>query len=119
MTVLGHRALTTELQDATSGGDHVVRLAVRGELDTATAAQFALAGQEAVVGPSRRTLAIDMGRVTFIDAAGLGALAKLRNLAGRSGNAVVVIEPSACVVRLLELTEMTVLTCSDPHLRSA
>jgi anti-sigma B factor antagonist len=84
--------------------DHVVRLAVHDELDTTTAARFTAAGRQALTGRRGTTLALDLRHVTFIDAAGIGALVTIRNHAVRADNVVVVTQPSRCVLRLLEVT---------------
>jgi anti-anti-sigma factor len=47
-----------------------------------------------------------MSQVTFIDAAGIGALVAIRNEARREDKVVVVTAPSRCVTRLLTLTAL-------------
>jgi anti-sigma B factor antagonist len=113
MTAVGNQARIAGIQVKTLGSDDAVRLAVRGELDVATAGPFALAGQEALTGRSQTTLAIDMGQVTFIDAAGVGALVAIRDHAQLNDNVVVVTEPSRCVARLLDLTALAAIFVSN------
>jgi anti-sigma B factor antagonist len=84
-----------------------LQLAVGGALDLATAARFVLAGQEVLTGHIQTTLTIDMSGVTFIDAAGIGALIAIRNHARLNDNLIAVTEASPCVLRLLNLTALT------------
>jgi anti-anti-sigma factor len=105
MITMTHRTRTTDAH-RTSAGDRAVRLVVAGELDLTTAERLSLDGQRALTGCTRTTLTIDMSQVTFIDAAAIGALVTMRQHAALDGNAVVVTEPSRCVVRLLELTAL-------------
>jgi anti-anti-sigma factor len=107
MTAMVHRAHLTDAQVGTFRGADAILLAVGGELDARTASRFVLAGLQALAGRERTTLAVDMGRVSFISAAGIGALIAIRNHAALDGNVVVVTEPSRCVLRLLELAALT------------
>jgi anti-sigma B factor antagonist len=97
---------TPRTSDTRTESEHAVALAVGGELDIATTGQFVLAAQHALAGCWHTTLAIDMSRVTFIDAAGIGALVAIRNHARRDHNVIVVSAPSPCVMRMLTLTAL-------------
>jgi len=71
---------------------------VRGDLDMATAPQL-----EAAFEHPNGQVALDLGKVRFIDSTGLRALVRLRETQQR----VVLVAPSPVVRRLLSLTRMT------------
>jgi anti-anti-sigma factor len=80
-----------------------VLLAVKGELDVATTAQFR-ASVEDLDDPERPTLVtVDLSRLDFIDAAGVGALLSFRNTIHGRGGRVRVRSPKPHVRRVLEL----------------
>jgi len=87
--------------------DAIVSLSVGGELDMSTATEFELKGRRAICGEPADVLLLDMSGVSFIDAAGVGALIAIRNCADRAGRRVIVVNPSRCVRRILELTRLT------------
>jgi anti-sigma B factor antagonist len=97
---------TSDTRTETVEPIQTVALTVGGELDIATTGQFVLAVQHALGDCRHTTLAIDMSQVTFIDAAGIGALVAIRNHARRDHNVIVVTAPSRCVTRLLTLTAL-------------
>jgi anti-sigma B factor antagonist len=107
MTVMQDQRADSDTRIETMGSDYTVQLTVSGELDTASAGRFMLAGREALSGRRHTTLEIDMSQVTFIDAAGVGALVAIRNHARPNDNFVAVTEPSRCVLRILGLTALT------------
>lgn len=80
-----------------------VRLSLEGELDLATTPLLSKHIRRAE--SSRPELiAFDMQRVTFIDVAGLSVLLAAARRARRDRRRVRIVEPSAAVRRLLELT---------------
>jgi anti-sigma B factor antagonist len=84
-----------------------VHLTVSGEIDVATADDLASAGGQALNRHGVSTLVINMAAVTFMSASGVGALVSINNNARQHGQVVVLVEPSRCVYRILELTGLT------------
>ncbi|TFV47459.1 STAS domain-containing protein [Blastococcus sp. TF02A-35] len=85
---------------------------VTGELDQTTA-HHVLDGLAALTGTGHRRWSVDMGQVTFCDAAGLRSLVTGHHLARRHGSALVLERPSPCVHRLMVLVGLDrVLTMS-------
>jgi anti-anti-sigma factor len=78
-------------------------LRVAGELDLATADDFRASGIRAV-GTGRCTVHLDLSAVTFMDAAGVGALVAIGNHADALDGRVVLRRPSGAVRRILDLT---------------
>jgi anti-anti-sigma factor len=80
-----------------------VLLAVSGELDVATTAQFraSVDGLDDPASPSHVT--VDLSRLDFIDAAGIGALLSLRNAIDEVGGSIRVRSAKPHVRRVLEL----------------
>lgn len=64
------------------------------------------AGSAALRDGGHLRLEIDLSTVTFIDSTGLGALIHLRNLANEHRGTLLLVEPSAPVLRLLALTRL-------------
>jgi len=93
-------------------GDAVLALA--GEVDVAVADMIFERGSASLLGPDRSSLVIDMSRVTFMDAAGLGGLIRLRNLAGDVGATLTIRRPSRAARRLFELTRLTASFAVSP-----
>jgi anti-sigma B factor antagonist len=79
-----------------------VRLAVVGELDVATAP--ALADSVAVALDADRRVVLDLGRLTFIDAAGLGALVAAHRYAADRGAVLELVAVPARARRLFAIT---------------
>jgi anti-anti-sigma factor len=90
---------------AVSTDEQVVRVRVVGELDLATAPQFA--GQLRTLIESGDEISLDLSRVRFIDLAGLRAVLDARTLARTNGKRLRIIAPSAACTRLFELTATT------------
>jgi anti-sigma B factor antagonist len=77
---------------------------VRGELDIATAPilrQLLINGQT-----DGRTTIVDLSRVTFIDASGLGVLVTALKRARASGGDLVLRDPARGVARVLEISRL-------------
>ena len=85
--------------------DGVVRLAVAGEIDLATADQLRDAIAQAAAG-SRTEVIVDLAEVRFCDSTGIGAIVQARNAAASEGATVQVINPRGPVYRVLEVTGM-------------
>jgi anti-sigma B factor antagonist len=107
MTVMEDQRADSDTRTDAVGADDTVQLMVTGELDTATAGRFMQAGRKALSGRHHATLAINLSQVTFIDAAGVGALVAIRNHARANDNLVTVTEPARCVLRMLDVTALT------------
>lgn len=76
---------------------------VAGDVDIATV-DSALAPAREHLAAGTEVLAIDLGAVTFIDSSGLGALVKIRNDAAAQDSRVVLVNLSAPVRRLFEIS---------------
>ena len=72
---------------------------LRGELDVAE-----VAWASARLVPSGGHVVLDCGDLTFIDASGLRLLMAVDQACRRGGGRLRIVNPSRCVVRLLELT---------------
>jgi anti-sigma B factor antagonist len=107
MTVMEDQRAGSGILGEPVGSDRSVRLIATGELDTVTSVRFMVAGREALSGRHHTTLEIDMSQVTFIDAAGVGALVAIRNHSRSNDNSVAVTEASRWVLRILGLTGLT------------
>jgi anti-anti-sigma factor len=80
----------------------VVRLYVRGQLDLLARGVFG----EAVTWAARlrRPVEVDLGKIDFIDGAGLSMLMEARRRALSAGRRLTIIGASRCVRRLIEIT---------------
>jgi anti-anti-sigma factor len=85
----------------TSLGDGTVRVAVTGELTADGAA--ALRALVAVPPGGARRLELDLTRVTFLDAAGVRAILRLRRTALRAGGRLMITAASDAVNALLSI----------------
>jgi anti-sigma B factor antagonist len=81
-------------------------LVVSGEVDMAGSDELRTAGVTAIHAHDHQTLKIDLSRVTFLDSTGLGALIHLRNTTNEEPGALVLLDPSEPVLRLLALTRL-------------
>jgi anti-anti-sigma factor len=79
-------------------------IVVFGPLDLATVERIKQHGVNQLLEPATHALAMNLTGVTFIDSTGLGALVRLRNVAGHVGKQLVLLEVPGCVQRLLDLT---------------
>jgi anti-sigma B factor antagonist len=81
-------------------------LLVSGEVDMAGSEELRMAGVAAIQTHDHHTLKIDLSQVAFLDSTGLGALIHLRNTTNEEPGALVLIDPSEPVRRLLALTRL-------------
>lgn len=80
-------------------------LTVSGELDVFTSCQvFRQVGDAVAAGCT--DFRLDLGGLTFIDAAGIGLLVRLRATATRIGGSMELVEVSSCVRRLCTILEL-------------
>lgn len=77
-------------------------LAVRGEVDAATAPRLAQA-LDAAIRETAGPFVLDLAGVRFLDSSGLNVLLRARALLGRADRAIVLIYPPGPVRRVLEL----------------
>jgi anti-anti-sigma factor len=89
--------------------DGIVRVAVRGDVDTATAGELerALLGQVA----DAATLHVDLGEVSFMDSSGLRALIVARQATLEADGTFGIVATTPAVDRLLRLTGLEELLC--------
>jgi anti-anti-sigma factor len=95
--------LTSFDVSAHHAGDHRVRLRLTGELDGSSA--DALASAVARLADGTHVL-VDCSSLTFVDSAGLRALASAQRDVERAGGVLALHAPSARLLRLLELTDL-------------
>jgi anti-sigma B factor antagonist len=96
------------------------RVKVRGEIDLASSRDLRRC-LEAELDDPPREVEVDLSGVDFIDSNGLHTLLHAHQYAGARGSQLVVVAPSAPVMRVLELTGChNILTiASSPEARSA
>src|SRR5262245_9509634 len=82
-----------------SGGS----VAVRGELDLAVEAQFTIAIDEALKVPAP-ALVVDLRELDFMDSCGIRCLVKAELACRAQGRRLVLVRPSAAVLRPLEVS---------------
>jgi anti-sigma B factor antagonist len=80
-------------------------LAVRGEIDLASADDFRRA-LESLIGEGRSPALVDLSEVTFIDSTGMAALVSARSTADAAGVELVLVRPSPQARMVLELTDL-------------
>jgi anti-anti-sigma factor len=94
-----------QLQIATScPSPATVRVAVVGEVDLATAPAFRERLLSVLHDYTPAVLDVDLGGVTFLDCAGIGALVGVRNAAVQAGRRIRVTHPQPFVRRVLDVT---------------
>jgi anti-sigma B factor antagonist len=77
-------------------------LALRGELDAATAIRLDDSVKEAVI-DTEGAFVLDLSELTFMDSSGVGALLRARSLLGREERQLAVVCPPGPVRRVLGL----------------
>jgi stage II sporulation protein AA (anti-sigma F factor antagonist) len=100
-----------ELAVTEASADQVV-IAVRGEIDLATAEQFREIIDEAILPGAR--LVIDLASTSFIDSTGLGVLAWAQAHLADSSGAVIIRSPSRSTKKILNICGLDrILTIED------
>jgi anti-anti-sigma factor len=87
-----------------------------GELDIATGPAIRRSLMAAIRGGNVH-LAVDMSRVTFIDAAGIGVLVDAASRARKAGGRLSLLAPSWPVRRLLDILHLDEILPTAPALR--
>ena len=82
--------------------EHIHMIAVRGEVDLATAGEL-LVRLRTLTGTRRGPILLDLSRITFIDCAGLRTLRDFEQHVASAGGSVHVAAVSLPVARLFEL----------------
>jgi anti-anti-sigma factor len=101
----GTRAAQLELGcQRTADGQAMVN--VRGELDIATAEQAHAYLRRVVDGEKKGKITLNLGDLTFCDAAGLGVLAKVAGHARRTGRTLRVTAARPSLLRIMRITGM-------------
>jgi anti-sigma B factor antagonist len=91
----------------TEPGTGSVRVYVAGEIDMATAPRLRGALQAVIATVAAGTeIRVDLGRVAFIDAIGVGVLIRSRELARRAGVGFSVENPQGMVLRIIEVLDL-------------
>ena len=88
----------------TNGEDHVVRLAVEGEVDTSTSAQLLDSVLSAAVAHDQHHIVIDLRDVGFIDSSGLDAIVQANRRVRDLNAHLVICNPSRTLRRMFEVT---------------
>jgi anti-sigma B factor antagonist len=83
--------------------DKIAGVAVRGELELATAPVLTAALEDGIRGSSG-AFVIDLAAVDFLDSSGVACLVRARALLGRDDRALALVCPPGSVRRVLELT---------------
>ncbi len=86
-------------------GDAVV-ISPQGDLDRETAESFQVLSDE-LLGEGRQYFVVDLGEVSFVDSAGLGALVRLYKRVRIGEGDVRLARVSARVMQILDLTRLT------------
>ena len=88
----------------TRGETPTVGLALDGELDMAAAFRMEHEADRLLARRGADRLVVDLAAVTFVDSAGLGALLAIRDRSRELGIEFALVNPSAPVRRMLELS---------------
>lgn len=84
------------------GSDGSVVVSIEGDFDLADVDEFLELALPCLERSDR--VEIDLGRVTFIDSSGLGALVRVRKEGSETGTKVSLVDVSPATHRLLEIT---------------
>lgn len=107
------KVLPADFAMSISFGDECSRLTVRGELDVLTAAAFG-AFLELATARWGGLVVVDVAELAFIDASGLGQLARVLPRLREGGGALAIVSPSHMVYKLLDLTGLTAEVHVEP-----
>src|SRR5664279_3152063 len=86
----------------TGAGRHTISLG--GAIDLQSRADLVAAGHAALAAASCSAVVLNLAAVTFIDSTGIGAIVELARDAAETGVGVALQDPSARVMRILQLT---------------
>ncbi len=102
-----------ELSDSSQNGH--TRIAVRGELDIATAPELERELCDRLADPGCREIVLDLAAATFIDSSGLRVLLVASRAAEAAGGILRVLPGSGPVLRAIELAQIAEhLELGDP-----
>ena len=104
---MGPEELLTSID--TAGGDVVVT--VRGEVDLVSSPELRRVLDEALTSSPR--VQVDLAGLTFIDSSGLSALVEAHRKAREAGGALVLLNPTSMLRRLLDITKLDSLLVVD------
>ena len=96
-------------------GDRAVRLGPAGEVDVRSAGALRAAIQDTLRTSHVSAVVVDLGEVTFLDCAGIGALVAGRNTAVSQRRGYSVINPQRHVRRVLDLTGVLTALVHQPE----
>ena len=96
-------------------GDRVVRLGPAGEVDVRSAGALRAAIQDTLRTSHVSAVVVDLGEVTFLDCAGIGALVAGRNTAVSQRRGYSVVNPQRHVRRVLDLTGVLTALVHQPE----
>ncbi len=88
------------------GNGDFVTLAVRGELDAATAPKLKSKLVE-LVGEVHHSIVLDLGGVDFIDSSALGVILSAWKLMRSQDGNLVIVSPHSRITRIFEITGLT------------
>ncbi|MFL6160458.1 MAG: STAS domain-containing protein [Marmoricola sp.] len=89
-------------------------LLVSGEVDIAVADALHDAAL-AALGPDLPGLVVDLSGLTFLDSTGIGALVRIRNDVIAGGRTLTLANPTARIVRILDVTGLSTVFDIDPE----
>jgi anti-anti-sigma factor len=101
-----------------AGGDALV-LALRGEVDMATAGMVKQAATKAITDDGYRRLVLDLSQVSFMDSSGLHAIVDAQRAMQAAGGQVKVVNGSPSLARIFELTGLNRLLTVVPDREAA
>jgi anti-sigma B factor antagonist len=88
-------------------GPGTIRVHLAGEIDMATAPQLRVALLAVIAEAAPQTeVRVDLGRVAFIDAIGIGVLVRGREAARQAGVGFSVDNPRGIVLRIIEVLDL-------------
>jgi anti-anti-sigma factor len=87
-------------------GDDTLVVAIVGELDMAATLKIEPELDRLLAREQARRLVLDLAAVRFLDSAGLGGLLSIRERAGRLGTEMDLVNVSAAVRRILDVSGM-------------